>query len=74
MYRLSFRQLVIGPTVVAAVGVGFGMIFLGFRWPDGLAVGIAGCVWLVGLNLFIEFRRFQKLVLDAIDTAPRIDR
>lgn len=71
-YRLSFRQLFIGTTVLVAFIVGLTSYW--YRWWDGLIVGIIGWVWLVGLNLFIGLPRFRKFVHSAIETAPHTNR
>jgi hypothetical protein len=71
-YRLSFRQLFIGATVMVAFIVG--LTCFKFHWSDGLIAGIIGWVWLVGLNLFIGLPRFKKFLQGAIETAPRMNR
>jgi hypothetical protein len=71
-YRLSFRQLFIGATLLVAFIAGLGLCW--YRWPDGLIFGIIGWAWLVGLNLFIGLPRFKKFVQNAIETAPRTNR
>ena len=71
-YRLSFRQLFIGATVLVAIIVG--LISYESNLSNGIIAGIIGWVWLVGLNLFIGLPRFKKFLDGAIETAPRMNR
>jgi len=73
-YRLSSRQLVISATVVSVVLAVFVLVGMtasrgGPRQPI-LAIPLIW-VWIVGGNLAIGQRRFQRFLRGAASTAPR---
>jgi len=71
-YRVSFRQLVIGTTVI--VGIMGGFIWYESRSWQGLLFIAVGWMWIVGGNCALGISRFESFLRRVIATAPRLKR
>jgi len=71
-YRVSFRQLVIGATVMVGIMGGF-IWYESHSWQGLLFAGI-GWMWIVGGNFALGISRFESFLRRVIVTAPRLKR
>jgi hypothetical protein len=69
-YRVSFRQVVIGATVM--VGIIAGFIWYESRSWQGLLFIAIGWMWIVGGNRALGISRFEHYLHRVIETAPRL--